>query len=229
MKLRLAIATTVLLAFATGASAASAAGLGASPAKKCYRAGTKLELFGGGYTPNSSVSIASDGDGIGGATTNGVGGFLAELTVGIPSGEKTKIYTATDDVNPALKGTLPLRVTALDVSLSPKSGRPGRRLKIRARGFTTGSRLYAHVRKGRRYRKNVRVGRLKGACHTIKTRKKLIKRGGGTGTYHVQFDTKRHYSRKTAVRVRYDVFVFRTFKSGSASAASVGERWVRVG
>ncbi len=229
MKLRLAVSITALLAFATAASAAEAASVGVNPAKKCYRAGTKLGLFGTGYTPNGAVDITSDGATIGtGIRTNATGGFLAELTVGIGSGEKVKTYAATDEPNPSITASLPLRITALDVGLSPKSGPPGRRLKIKARGFTTGRRLYAHVRKGRRYRKNVKVGRLKGACHKLKTRKKLIKRGGGTGTYHVQFDTRRHYSRKAAVRIRYDVFVFRTFKSGSASAASVGERWVRV-
>src|SRR3954453_15979042 len=228
MKLRLAALTIALLAGATAAPAADAATLAVTPVKPCYRAGSKLGLFGNGYTPNSSVGITSDGAGIGNAAPNPSGGFGVELTVGLASGERVKTYAATDQANPAITASIPLRISALDVRLSPKSGPPGRKLRIRARGFTTGKRLYAHVRKGRRYRKNVKVGRLKGACRTLKTRKKLIRRGGGTGTYHVQFDTRRHYSRKTAVRVRYDIFVFRTFKSGSASAASVGERWVRV-
>lgn len=228
MKLRLAALTIAVLAGATAASAADAATLAVTPQKPCYRAGTKLQMFGGGYTPHAAVNVFADGSGIGSAQTNGVGGFQVELTVGIPSGEKVKTYSTADQTNPAITASLPLRITALDVALSPKSGPPGRRLRIRARGFTTGKRLYAHVRKGRRYRKNVKVGRLKGACRTLKTRKRLIKRHASTGTYHVQFDTRRHYSRKAAVRVRYDVFVFRTFRSASAGAASVGERWVRV-
>jgi len=228
LKLRLALSITAVLAFATAASAADAATLQVTPVKPCYRAGTTIKMFGGGYTPSSGVGITSDGTSIGNASTNGVGGFVVDLTVGLASGEKVKTYAATDQTDPSITASLPLKITALDVGLSPKSGPPGRKLRIKARGFTTGKRLYAHVRKGRRYRKNVKVGRLKGACRTLKTRKKLIKKGGGTGTYRVQFDTRRHYSRKTAVRVRYDVVVFRTFKSSGASAASVGERWVRV-
>lgn len=233
MKLRLAIPLFAVLVSLGAAGAASAAQVGVVPSKSCYRAGEKPTFGGNGYTPNSTVSITSDGvridDPSDPVRTNGAGAFAASLTVGIPSGEKVKTYAATDEANPSITASIPLRISATDVALSPKSGKPGRKLRIRARGFTTGSRLYAHVRKGRRYRKNVKVGRLKGACHKIRTRRRLIKRGGGTGTYHVQFDTRRHYSRKTAVRVRYDVVVFRTFKSSAgASAASVGERWVRV-
>jgi hypothetical protein len=228
VKLRLAISTSALLASLGAAGAADAANVAVSPVKQCYRAGTTLQFSGNGYTPNAGVNITSDGSSIGGAATNGAGVFLADLGVGIPSGERVKTYAATDQFNPALTASLPLKITALDVALSPKSGRPGRRMRIRARGFTTGKRLYAHVRKGRRYRKNVRVGRLKGPCRKLKAKKRLISRRASTGTYKVQFDTKRRYSRRTEVRVRYNVFVFRTFRPASAGAASVGERWVRV-
>lgn len=231
MKLRLAISLTALLAVGTAASAAQAASLQVTPSQPCYPAGSELQMVGTGYTPNGAVNITSDGTPIGNASTDFTGAFGVELTVGLAAGvnDKVKTYAATDQVNPSITASVPLRITATDVVVSPKSGKPGRRFRIRARGFFTGPRLYAHVRKGRRYRKNVKIGRLKGACHKLRARKRLIKRGGGTGTYRIQFDTKRRYSSKTAVRVRYQVVVFRTFKSSNgASVASVGERWVRV-
>jgi hypothetical protein len=228
VKLRIAVSTIAVLASLGAAASANAATVAVSPVKQCYRAGSTVSFSGNGYTPNGAVNITSDGSQIGSASTNGTGAFLADLTVGLASGEKVKTYGAVDQFNPSLTASLQLRVSAVDVALSPKSGAPGRRMRIRARGFTTGRRLYAHVRKGRRYRKNIKVGRLKGACHKLRKRKRLISRGAGTGTYKVQFDTKRRYSSKTDPRVVYSVFVFRTFKSGNASAASVGERWVRV-
>jgi hypothetical protein len=230
LKLRLALSITTLLAFATAASAAEAASLQVTPSQPCYAAGSELQMVGTGYTPSSTVHIDADGSTIGTGIGTGAGGaFGAQLKVGLGSGEKVKTYSATDDANPATTASVPLRITATDVTVSPKSGKPGRRFRIRARGFLTGSRLYAHVRKGRSYRKNVKVGRLTGACHKLRARKRLIRRGGGTGKYLIQFDTKRRYSRETAVRVRFQVLVFRTFNSSNgASVASVGERWVRV-
>jgi hypothetical protein len=230
VKLRLAVSSIAVLASLGAAGAAHAATVGVSPARDCYRAGAKLAFFGNGYTPSSGVNITSDGDRINSqpVATNGAGAFAAELTVGIPSGERVKTYAATDIPNPSISASIPLRISATDVALSPRSGRPGRRMRIRARGFTTGRRLYAHVRRGRRYRKNIRIGRLRGACHKLRARRRLISSGAGPGTYRIQFDTRRRYSRRTAVRVRYDVVVFRTFRSNTAGAASVGERWIRV-
>jgi hypothetical protein len=227
VKLRLAVSSIAVIGVLSAAATADAANLVVQPARDCYRDESKLLLLGGGFTPNGGVDITSDGSNIGSAGTNGAGAFAAELTVRLASGERVKTYGAIDRSNAAITASIPLRITATDVALSPQRGRPGRRMRIRARGFTTGRTLYAHVRRGRRYRKNIRIGRLRGACHKLRARKRLIRRGAGTGTYRVQFDTRRRYSRRTQPRIRYDVTVFRVFGSG-ASAASAGERWVRV-
>jgi hypothetical protein len=227
VKLRLAISSIAVFAGLTVAASASAATLTVSPQRGCYRDGSKPLLFGSGYTPNGGVRITSDGDSIGNVGTNAAGNFGAELTVRLASGERVKTYAATDLSNPANTASLPLRVSATDVAVSPQRGAPGRRMRIRARGFTTGRTLYAHVRRGRRYRRNIRVGRLRGACHKLRARRRLIRRGAASGRYLIQFDTRRRYSRRTRPRIRYQVTVFRVFATG-ASAASTGERWVRV-
>jgi hypothetical protein len=88
----------------------------------------------------------------------------------------------------------------------PRNGAAGRLLRLKASGFTTGRRLFAHVvRRG--YRRDVRVGRLKGPCRTLSVRRRVLPSGLAAGVYTVQFDTKRRYSRKTKVRVRFSVTV----------------------
>jgi hypothetical protein len=181
-------------------AAANAAALAGAPAKACYRAGEEVALNGSGYTPNQGVTITSDGKTLGSSLADPAGNFSGKLTVGVPSGEKIKTYAGTDQSNPANTAAVQLRVSAVTVNLKPKNGRPDRRFKIGARGFTTGKRLYAHVVKGK-FRRTVKVGRLKGPCHKITARKRLFPSNIATGLYRVQFDSKRRYSKKTKVKV----------------------------
>jgi hypothetical protein len=196
-------------------AAAGAAQVGVLPNKPCYRSGESLLIGGTQYSPNTSVRITSDGAFIGSVTADQNGAFQGTLRVGQRRGERSKTYTATDLSNPANAASTTLRVTALDVTVRPRSGRPGRRVRVNARGFTTGTRLYAHIVR-RRYRRNVRVGRLKGACRTLGARRRIFRRGTKPGTYTVQFDTRRRYSRRTAVRVRYRVVIFRRARASAA-------------
>jgi hypothetical protein len=225
--LRGSVAAALSVVLLAVPAAAGAATVGARPVKSCYRAGESVFFGGVGFTPNGAVSVTADGSSLGTLAVAANGTFGSTLRVGQGSGEKVKTYAATDQANPAITAATALRVSALDVSVRPKRGRPGRRVRVKARGFTTGSRLYAHIRRGQRYRKNRRIGRLKGACHKLSARRRFFSSRTKSGVYTVQFDTKRRYSRRTAVRVRFSVTVFRTVRL-SASAASAPERWVRI-
>jgi hypothetical protein len=230
VKSRLVVLPAALLLLAAPASA-SAATFGVSPSKACYRDQESLAISGSGYTPGGVVNLTSNGSLIPSnppIRAGSTGAFGATLTVGLSSGEKVKTYAATDQSNPELTAAQALRVTAVAVRVSPKNGRPGRWLHIRARGFTTGKRLYAHIRRGKHYRRNVRIGRLKGACHRLNVRKRLFSSHTPEGTYKVQFDGRRHYSRKAKVKISFTVFVHRTFHPASvASELAVGEVWTR--
>ena len=204
-----------LLAFP---GAAGAAAVGVLPTKPCYRSGESLLIGGYQYTPSSAVRITSDGAFIGSVSTDQNGAFQGTLRVGQRRGERTKTYTATDVSNPANAASTNLRVTALAVTVRPRSGRPGRRARVRARGFTTGNRLYAHIVRGR-YRRNVGIGRLRGACRALSVRRRIFRRGTRPGAYTVQFDTRRRYSRETAVRVRYRVMIFRRPRASIAAGS----------
>ena len=224
MKIRLAIVSVTAAAWLALPSAAAATGVLVNPQKPCYYSGQKVTFGGNGFSPNGSVKVTSDGAQIGILSTDVNGVFNGILTVGQPKGQKTKAYAATDLANPALTASLNLTVSALDVNVRPRSGRPGRRLRINARGFVGSRNLYAHVLRGHT-RRNVRIGRLKGDCGLLKKRKRVFSNGARSGTYTVQFDGKRHYSRKTKPRVRFRVFVFRRLRP---SAAAAGTNWVRL-
>jgi hypothetical protein len=221
MRRALLLATVIGLATSPAAHAAT---LGVSPTKSCYRSGEKPALAGSGFTPNGSVAIFTNGTSIGTLTANNLGVFFGSLTVGQARGEKLRTYTAIDQANPALTAGVNLRVSALAVAVKPKTGKPTRRVRITARGFTTGKRLYAHVRRGKHYRRNVKIGTLKKSCHKLSKKRRIFRSNAPSGSYLVQFDTKRKYSKKTAVRVRFNVTVFRTLKS----SAAVAENWVRL-
>jgi hypothetical protein len=221
---RAALVSGALLSLAAPA-AAGAASMGVAPQRPCYRSGQHLFFAGTGFSPTGGVRIASDGAGIGSLPTDQQGAFAGVLTPALRAGERVKSYTATDQANPAITASLPLRVSALDVKVRPRSGRPGRKVRLRARGFTNSKTLYSHVVRGR-YRRTVRVGSLKGACHTKRARKRVFSRGTSTGSYIVQFDGRRKYRKKTRVKVRFRVFVFRAGRHGRASAAQTS--WLRL-
>jgi hypothetical protein len=186
--------------------AAEAATVSVSPQKPCYRTGETIGMSGTGFTPGGPVDISSDGRSIGSTTADGNGNFGGELQVASPN-QRVKTYTATDRSSPANNASTSLTVSPFDVNISPPNGPPGRRLRIVARGFTTGRILYAHVVRGRS-RRNVRIGRLRGPCRRLRVRRRLFPGGARPGSYIVQFDTRRRYSRDTRVRVRFRVSVF---------------------
>jgi hypothetical protein len=202
------------LAVAVGAIAlaapatASAASVDITPHKRCYSSGESVNLIGTGFSPLATTSITRDGSALGTLSTDAGGAFTGILTVGQTSGRKTKTYTASDDTVPNLTASTQVTVSAVRVNLSPSDGAPGRRMSIKASGFTTGKTLWAHVTKGRSKR-TLKIGRLSGACGGLKTRRRLLPQNAALGLHTIQFDTFRKYNPKQAVRYRYTIDVRR--------------------
>jgi hypothetical protein len=220
LDVRLAARTAAFAGFLTLAPGAHAATVAVTPQKPCYRTGETISMSGTGYTPSGTVDISSDGRPIGSTTADAAGNFGGGLQVASPN-QRVKTYTATDQSNPANNASASLTVSPFDVNVAPQNGPPGRRLRIVARGFTTGRVLYAHVVRGRR-RSNVRVGRLRGPCRRLRVRRRIFRRGARPGIYRVQFDTRRRYSPDTRVRIRFRVTVFRTFGARSTQVSISG-------
>jgi hypothetical protein len=200
-------ALTGALALAATASA-QAATLTVAGSKSCYRTGDALIVTGSGFTAGQPVNFTLEGQDVGTLTADPVGNVSAPLNIGANTfrGVDTRTLVATDATNPANVGTAQFLGAALAVGIRPRNGAVGRRVRINASGFTTGRRLYAHVRR-KGYRRNVLIGRLKGPCRTLKVRRRVLPTGLASGVYRVQFDTRRKYSRKTKVFVPFTVTV----------------------
>jgi hypothetical protein len=232
LRTRLLILVAFALLTVAFAPSASAATLGFE--RSCFRPGTTATLSGTGFTPNGVVGIARDTTLIGTTTASPAGAFGVRFrTPSQSSGSRLYGFQAIDGTNTAIRAATQVRITALAVTIRPRSGAPNRVRRIGARGFIGGRTLYSHARRGRRYKVDVRIGRLRGPCAKLSARKRLLRRGTTPGTYRVQFDARRRYRRCSAPSATracavFRVTVFRTFRSNAAGAASAGERWEQV-
>jgi hypothetical protein len=210
----------VMLAVPTASAQAT---LTVDPVAPCYREQSTVRLPGAGFTPNAPVVFTRDGTPIGDPiVADGSGGLFAQLILpGLVSGQRRLTYVATDSANVASQ--VSLLVTATDVGLRPDHGPPNRLLTVRARGFFGGGTLYAHVvRTGKRpgRARNMRIGRVKGACKQVEARKRLFARGTAPGKYRIQFDTFRRYKAKRTVQSEFIITVFETAGAARASGLS---------
>ncbi len=187
-------------------AAASAASLDVVPDKRCYSAGESVNLLGSEFTPSASASITRDGTLLGALNTDASGAFNGVLTLAQDRGRRTKTYTATDRANSALTASAQITVSAVRVDITPQEGSPGRVMTIKARGFTTGRTLWAHVIRGKSKR-HLKIGGLKGACGNLEARRRLLPRRAALGVHTIQFDTFRRYRPNRTVRDRYTITV----------------------
>ena len=202
------LAVAVTLAALAAPSAAHAASLTTDPAKPCYRSGESINFVGSGFTPSSTANLTRDGVFVSPIPTDATGQFNASLRLQQDQGTQSRTYTATDANNPTLSASVPVTVSAVGVALSPRTGSVSRRFRIRARGFTTGETLWAHI-VHRRAKRHVKVGRLRGACHNLRTRMRLLTQSARFGRHRIQFDTFRRYKRDRAVKTTYTIRVVR--------------------
>jgi hypothetical protein len=206
------VALAATLALAVAAAGAQAATLAVGGTKSCYRAGDALVVSGSGFTPGGPIHFALDSQDLGTLNADPAGNITTSLTIGNLRGIRPRTLIATDATNPANVATAQFLGSPLSVNIRPKNGPAGRKVRIGAAGFTTGKRLYAHVlRKG--FRRNLFIGKLKGPCRTLKVRRRILSAGLPFGGYKVQFDTRRKYSKKTKVWVRFNVTVTPTSRA----------------
>jgi hypothetical protein len=233
VKPSLAAACAVVAVLAAPA-AASAATLTIAPVKQCYRSGESFSMTGAGFTPGAPVNVTVNGSALRGSplTADGAGGIGSGLMLGQRSGQQRKTLVTTDATNPALTATATLLVSAVTVNVKPKDGAAGRTVKVGARGFTTGRTLWAHVSKGGKVVRNLKIGALKGICRKVAAKRKLFAANTKSGKYKVQFDTARKLSSATTVKSTYTVTIY-PLGNGSAAAASaagpVGAVWTPLG
>ena len=204
------LAVAVTLATLAAPSAAHAASLTTDPAKPCYRTKESVSFVGSGFMPSSTANLTRDGVFVAPIPTDITGQFNAGLRLTQDTGTSIRTYTATDANNPALTASGPVTVTAWGVSLSPRNGSVSRRFRIHARGFTTGDTLWAHiVHRRSNSKRHVMVGALKGDCHNLRARMRLLPRNARFGRHRIQFDTFRRYSPDRPIKTVYTIRVVR--------------------
>jgi hypothetical protein len=214
MKLSLTALITAAVALVTPAAATAQATLTASPAKPCFGSGDRISFDGRGFTPGAIVDFTRDGDPVEAdppITAGPDGRVSAGLTVFNERGVEERRYAATDRTNPALTASAPVTVSELDVNMRPLDGEPTQPRRIAAVGFTGGRTLWAHiVFKGRV--RNVRIGRLKGACRKLTTRKRLFGANPRFGRHFIHFDTQRRFRRgeRPDQRISFRFQIFET-------------------
>ena len=227
MSRRFAVLPVIATALAAAASAQAATLAGD---KACYQESEPVNVVGTGFTPNGSVNFSRDNQAFGTITAGPTGtvtgaGSAPRIS---PARERRFTLEARDAANPAIFATITPLATVFSVTVKPQSGNPARKRRIRARGFTRGKSLYVHVRRGGKGR-NIKLGRLKSPCGTKRVSKRIFRRKAKTGTYSVQFDTRRKYTRKAFPKVTFRVTIFRVFRPSLASSAfATSERWARV-
>jgi hypothetical protein len=189
-------------------AAASAANLRLDPAKPCFGTGDRLNFIGTGFTPRGIVDFTRDGDRLRAnppIRADASGTVNAGLTVLKRHGRIVRTYAARDRSDPRNRASVRVTVSEATVRIRPATGRPARLRRIAAVGFTTGRTLWAHVVRmpGGRALRNVRIGRLRGACHRLRATRRLFRGNPPTGRYLIQFDTRRTYRRNAPQRDRY--------------------------
>ena len=199
-----------------------AAGATFTALKPCYvsLAGTQpatetINLAGSGFTPNSKVDIAVDGQTkVNGAPVDPAGNLAASAQAPFVSQrDRAFTVTATEQGAPAPAAVGNTRVTALNVGIQPRRARPSSKVRFRGRGFTGAGKVYAHYRYKGKTRKRVSFTP-KGACGKFNARKRQIPvRRPGTGEWTVQFSQQKRYSAQpTGVFVRLKIIVTRTIR-----------------
>jgi hypothetical protein len=202
------LAIAVAIATLAAPSAAQAASLKPDPEKPCYRSGETVHFIGAEFTPSNLINLSRDNIPVASFPADGAGRFDASLRLLQDQPRQVRTYTATDSTNQGLSASVQVTVSSVGVGLSPRTGPVSRRFRISARGFTTGRTLWAHVIH-KRSKRHLRIGRLKGACHNLSARRRLLPRGARLGRHKIQFDTFRRYRANRAVKTTYPINVVR--------------------
>jgi hypothetical protein len=196
----------VLAAALAAAPAASAAML--STDARCYQETQEVVLSGSGYAPMSTVTVSLDSELLGTAQTDANGAFERKFATPELSGgrrETAYVLGATDTVNTA---TTRYRASKVFADFAPASGDPTR-LRVRFSVFGFGLRrsrapVYLHyvLRSTGKVHRTILLGTARGICGVIRATKerRLFPFEPERGTWILQFDTVKRYTRATSKR-----------------------------
>lgn len=209
------LAAGTLLAVPAAAQAAGTITLD----RACYVERSQMVATGVGFTPGAEITLSGDGT-FTQAVADAGGTFVAPVEVPInptidarSTSIKTYTLQAQNFANPADDTSVQYQVTnfAFESSRGVKSPRAKRTWWFA--GFPTGASIYGHFRHGGKTRANYRFGKATGPCGLLKVRARGIPvRRVRSGTWNVQVDTKKSYSKSTRPALTASTTVFTTFR-----------------
>jgi hypothetical protein len=192
-------------------AAAHAASLTAS--KSCYPNGSKAQLVGTGFAPESPMEFTVNGRRLpADVTSDEAGDVEVVYTPPATRTERRLVIRATDSEGTSAAKTIfvtrRMRVTA-DPTRAPNVSTW--RAVFRLFGFGRGTAYVHYVNPDREFKKTVRLGRLRGPCGRLRTRRRRVLpfRDPQYGYWRLQFDTRKRYSRRTQRKRVIPVRVYR--------------------
>ena len=211
--LRRSVMAVGTLAAATVPVPASAAVLQTD--RGCYTRNQTVWVSGSGFTPSARHPVTLDGKPFGALTADAVGRvdgyFAAPRPLPARTSRRVVRLGMTDAADPARAAAVAFRVVHTDVSITPRQVTPGL-VTYSALGFTSGRDLYIHYLRRGRHQRTVKLGRLAGQCHTLRTRAPLfLFRPVRPGVWRLVFDTSRRYSPHFRPSFAFDAPVTVTF------------------
>lgn len=203
------IAAALLLIVPASAQAATL-----EAARSCYPIGGDAVITGSGFAPESPMSFTVNGDPLPANVTSDEAGDVRVTYRNLPrtATERRLVIRATDAEDTSAQTTVyvtrELRVTA-----NPDSSPNVRRWRavFSLWGFGRGRAYIHYLNPKGRLKKTVRLGRLLGPCGRLRSTKRRVMpfKDPAFGYWHLQFDTRRRYSRNTPRKRVIPVRVYR--------------------
>lgn len=219
-QLAAALALAALLAGALASTAAGKARIVLRPG--CYLSGASGLLTGTGFRANGSWTAKLSGTKqIGSGDIDGRGRIRARFTAPAYHGKRgTRELTLSVTDGPRVASTTFL-MTPLDASFTPRTGDPAT-LRVRWRVLGLGARrgAYVHYLNPRgKHRHTIRIGTTRGRCGSLRTGPiALFPFRYGYGTWTLQVDSRRRFSRTTTPRLLIDFEIRRPRRRARSGA-----------
>jgi hypothetical protein len=206
-------AAAAIAATPAAASAASAATINLD--RPCYDSirGAVIAVTGAGFTPGETIDL--NGNEIAAsATADPSGAFVTAVRVpilGFPGpGQKPFSISAIDESTGATVANASFLVANYAVTTKPSRAKPHKKVKYSFSGFIPGRPVFGHFVLHGKLEVTKRFGTAKGACGLLSSHSPLYPGNRVRyGTYRVQFDSTRKYSKKTAPRLVTSLQIFR--------------------
>ena len=182
----------------------------------CYPEGYPVTFSGSGWSPNTQWGLSAGGSVFQSGSADVLGSFTSRVAAPnvVPDTVAPQKVTVVGTQDGSEVASVSFRVVNFMVKLDSDRGRPTGKTTWRFSGFSPGSTVYVHIRRGGKTLSNTRIGTSSSPCGTGKRR--LARLPGvahpRSGTYKVFVDGAKQYSPKTSPQMRGSYIVYTTYR-----------------